>query len=188
MSINLNKHTDLDLISMMSDSKEREELAFSELYDRYESTLRAYIYTIVKNEEKTEDLVQDAFVSFYKQIKKGKEFPNVPGFLITAARNLCLNDKRKSKPKVELNEDYEIADKKKESYEDKELLELVIMATEFLKEKYRRAYILKEFEGYKYREIAKMESIAIATAKVRVLRARKMVINTLEPYIKDLSK
>jgi len=188
MSIDLTKHTDLDLIAMMSDSKEREELAFSELYDRYESTVRAYVFTVIKNEEKTEDLVQNSFVSFYKQIKKGKDFPNVPGFLITVARNQCLNEKRKSSPIVELSENYQIADNQKESYEDKELLELVIMATEFLKEKYRRAYILKEFEGYKYKEIAKKESIAIATAKVRVLRARKMIIKTLEPYIKDLSK
>jgi RNA polymerase sigma-70 factor (ECF subfamily) len=184
---NIKQHNDLDLISLMSETKQKEELAFSELYDRYESMLRAYIITIVRDDVLTEDLVQETFISFYKTIKKGNEFPNVPGFLIKVARNLCLNNKRKENRNTPLG-DYDIAADSSSGYENKELLELIIMSTEFLKDKYRRAFMLKEFEGMKYREIAEIESIAIATAKIRVMRARKMIISTLKPYIKDISK
>jgi len=188
MKVNLKKYSDIDLISLMFESKQQEELAFSELYDRYESMVRAYVITVVKHTEKTEDVVQETFIRFYNTIKKGNDFPNVPGFLITVARNMCLNKKRQEKHNVPMEEDFEIKSDYSDGYENKELLELIIMSTEFLKDKYRRAFMLKEFEGFKYREIAEIESIALATAKIRVMRARQMIINTLKPYIKDLSK
>ena len=187
MNKELKKYSDLELISIMSESKQNEELGFNELYDRYDSMVRAYVMTVVRDKDLTEDIVQETFIRFYKTIKNGNDFPNVPGFLITVARNNCLNKKRQSKPKSQIDE-YELEYDYNDGYENKELLELVIMSTEFLKDKYRRAFILKEFEGFKYREIAEIESIAIATAKIRVMRARKMIINTLKPYIKDLSK
>lgn len=187
MKVNLKKYSDIDLISMMLESKHNEDIAFNELYDRYDSTLRAYVMTIVREAAATEDIVQETFITFYNTIKKGNEFPNVPGFLITVARNMCLNRKRQTKSNVPL-ENFEIVAFSGSGFENKELLELIIMSTEFLKDKYRRAFILKEFEGYKYHEIADMENIALPTAKIRVMRARKMIINTLQPYIKDLSK
>lgn len=171
----------------MFETKQEEELAFSELYDRYESMLRAYVVTITRNNVLTEDIVQETFISFYNTIKNGNEFPNVPGFLIKVARNFCLNNKRKESRYTTLV-DYDFASVSSNGYENMELLELVIMSTEFLKDKYRRAFMLKEFDGLKYREIAEIESIAVATAKIRVMRARKMIISTLKPYIKDLSK
>lgn len=187
MNTNLKNQSDLDLISLMDGVKQDEEIAFSELYDRYESMLRAYVFTIVKDSVLTEDIVQETFISFYNTIKKGNDFPNVPGFLIRVARNFCLNNKRKDKRYTPLN-DYDLAADSPTGYENKELLELVIMSTEFLKDKYRRAFMLKEFDGLMYKEIAEVESIEIATAKIRVMRARKMIINTLAPYIKDISK
>jgi RNA polymerase sigma-70 factor (ECF subfamily) len=187
MKRNLKKHSDLELISEMFETKQKEEIAFSELYDRYESMLRAYVTTVVRDDAKTEDIVQETFISFYNTIKKGNEFPNVPGFLIKVARNLCLNSKRQESRNTPLG-DYDIASDNTVGYENKELLELIIMSTEFLKDKYRRAFMLKEFEGLKYREIAEIESIALPTAKIRVMRARKMIISTLKPYIKDISK
>jgi RNA polymerase sigma factor (sigma-70 family) len=187
MNRNLKKHSDLDLISLMFESKQEEEIAFSELYDRYESMLRAYVLTVIRDNTITEDIVQETFITFYNTIKKGNEFPNVPGFLIKVARNLCLNTKRKDNRVSPLG-DYDVASDNTSGFENKELLELIIMSTEFLKDKYRRAFMLKEFEGMKYREIAEIESIALATAKIRVMRARKMIISTLKPYIKDISK
>lgn len=172
----------------MLESKHHEELGFNELYDRYESMVRAYVVTIVKNNEITEDVVQETFIRFFKTVKKGNEFPNVPGFLITVSRNICLNRKRKGKYEVSYENNVELVSNYNEGYENKELLELIIISTEYLKDKYRRAYMLKEFEGMTYKEIAEIESIALSTAKIRVLRARKMIIKTLKPYIEDLSK
>lgn len=188
MKVNLKKYSDIDLISMMlEEGNSKENIAFNVLYDRYDSMLRAYVMTIVRDVTATEDIVQETFINFYTTIKKGNDFPNVPGFLITVARNMCLNKKRQSKSNVPI-EDYQLSTSSGKGYENKELLELIIMSTEFLKDKYRRAFMLKEFEGYKYKEIAKMEGIELPTAKIRVMRARKMIINTLQPYIKDLSK
>lgn len=187
MKVNLKKYSDIEVISMMLENVQKENVYFSELYDRYESMLRAYALTVTKEIEATEDIVQETFIKFYNAIKNGNEFPNVPGFLITIARNNCLNRKRLAKPNVPI-ENYEFEISSQSGYENKELLELVIMSTEFLKDKYRRAFMLREFDGLKYQEIAELEDIAIPTAKIRVMRARQMIIKTLQPYIDDLSK
>lgn len=172
----------------MLESKHHEELGFSELYDRYELMVRAYVRTILRDNLITEDVVQETFIRFYNTLKKGNEFPNVPGFLITVARNICLNSKRKGKYEVTYDNNVELVSNYSKGYENKELLELIIMSTEFIKDKYRRAFMLREFEGMMYKEIAEIESIAIATAKIRVMRAKKMIIKTLKPYIEDMSK
>lgn len=62
------------------------------------------------------------------------------------------------------------------------------MSLEFLGDIYRRSFILREFEGLKYKEIAKKEDISVANAKLRVTRARKKIIKVLKPYIKDINK
>jgi RNA polymerase sigma-70 factor (ECF subfamily) len=73
-------------------------------------------------------------------------------------------------------------------YEKKELLELIISSLDFLEKKYRVAFIMREFEGLSYREIADKTNITQENAKVRALREKKKISEVLQPYIKDIKK
>lgn len=180
-------YSDQELIELLQSDKSNESLCFNELYERYESMLFAYVRVITSNEETTQDIVQESFIRFYRTIKKGNEFSNVPGFLIKISKNLCLNNKRDKKQEVS-PEDYLVHTSENQEYEKKELLELVISSLESLNEKHRRVFILREFEGLKFKDIAKRENITVANAKLRAVRAKRQVIDILQPYIKDLSR
>lgn len=179
-------YSDSELINLLSNRKQ-ESAAFSEIYERYSSMLSAYSKCLIKDKDIAEDIFQESFIRLYKTLKKKKENQNVPGLLVTICRNLAYNHSRDKKVKV----DPELVSLKSEDpidYENKELMELIIMAVEFLDEKYRRAFMLREFQGLPFKEIAELENINLGNAKLRAARAKKKVIEILQPYINDLEK
>lgn len=186
MSKAFKSYTDAELINLLSDRK-KESAAFSEIFERYKSLTSAYSKLYVKDHDAAEDIFQESFIRLYKTLKKKKDPQNIPGLLITICRNLSYNLKRDTKIKV-APEDVSLISEDGINFENKELLELVLMAVEFLDEKYRRAFMLREFDGYQHKEIAKVEDITIGNAKLRVRRAKQKIIEILQPYIKDLEK
>jgi RNA polymerase sigma-70 factor (ECF subfamily) len=50
---------------------------------------------------------------------------------------------------------------------------------------YREAIVLYEYDGYSYQEIADITGASIATVKIRIFRARKMLRTLLYPVVYD---
>lgn len=186
MDNNYTTYSDDELLKLFYKSK-YESSAFSVLYDRYKSVVMSYSKSILQDPDKADDVFQETFIRFFKALKRKKETPNVPGLLITICRNLCYNEKRNQKNNVSV-EDNHLHEKEYMSLENKELMELISMSVEFLSDKYRNAFILREFDGLQYKEIAEIENITTPNAKLRVIRAKKQLIKILQPYINDLEK
>ena len=68
------------------------------------------------------------------------------------------------------------------------MLDIVVRSLDLLEDIYREAFVLREFEGLHYDEIAKVTNTTVTNAKSRVFRAHKQLIKVLDPYLKDLSK
>lgn len=191
MKKEFSEYTDNELARIIKNSKDNrnrrdEQGAFEELYERYDSMIHAYCKCILKDGDQAEDIFQETFIKFYGALKKGVDLTNAPGFLMTIAKNLCANAKRDAKPKAPLDE-LELVAAHTESYENKELLELIIMAAEFLEPIYRDAFIMREFEGMSYADISEKSRISLENAKIRVIRAKKQVMTQLAPYLKEFS-
>src|SRR5436190_1877795 len=50
---------------------------------------------------------------------------------------------------------------------------------------YREAFLMREFEGYDYEQIAEMTGTTEMNVKVRITRAKKQLRQLLEPYYKS---
>ena len=87
-------YSDDELIVLLSKSGREAERAFTVLYNRYSSRIHAYCYRIIEDSTYAEDMFQETFIRFFQTAKSGRAISNVPGFMITIARNLCLNYKR----------------------------------------------------------------------------------------------
>lgn len=180
--------SDYDLVKMLKGTKDESEAAFTELYKRYSSLLHAYCFKIMNNYELSEDIFQETYIRFYQRIKNREEneFTNVPGYLITIARNLCLNHKRHEINQLSIDE-YDFRDKSTENiYERKELLDMINTAIGLLSFEQREAFILREYDGLPYNDIAEICGINLENAKSRVFRAKQKIKNILQPYMKDL--
>ncbi len=187
MANKLASYSDVQLAEMLQASHKEAEIAFKELYDRYSSGVHAYCLRVLGDEDAAEDIFQETFIKFYKNVKSDHKSKNIQGFLITIARNLCLNHKRDKKNTVDVEKlDFYMHDN--QNYEQKELLDLINTALELVEYDYREAFVLREYSGFSYQDIADACEISIANAKSRVFRAKQKIKEILQPYLKDLSK
>lgn len=160
------------------------------LFERYNRRLFAFFYRLTHRRDISEDLVQGVF----ERILKYRESYNGDGafstWIFQIARNLHIDYYRKnSRTKTEDNfsdwnslaaDDSEI----KLKSEDERNRLLLKRALDQLDEEKKRTLILSRFEGFKYREIAKIMDCTESAVKVRVFRG----INELKEIVSDLKK
>lgn len=160
-----------ELIALL---KQREESAFSYLYDHYSGSLYSIIVNIVPDRELANDLLQEVFVKIWKQIDT---YDNAKGRLFTwmlnVARNASIDAIRsknfqQSQQNRELTENVYDAVGSTQTNTDKIGIRKLVYK---LKEDYRVLVELSYFQGYTQDEISKMLGIPLGTVKTRLRTA-----------------
>ncbi|ROL60587.1 RNA polymerase sigma factor [Bacteroidetes/Chlorobi group bacterium MS-B_bin-24] len=187
MQNEIEKLSDNELFKLLSKKNRESEYAFLEIYRRYSGRIYAYCKRFLGNREDAMDAFQDTFVNFYKAADEPKDMTNLPAYLLRIARNVCLNFARQSRTTTQL-EDYMYFENKSDQEEQDELLGLIHTALQQLPPDYREAFILREYEGMSYQEIAELLNISLALVKIRIFRAKEKLREILAPYISELSK
>lgn len=181
------KMSDIELYAELKLEKPSSEKAFAELYARYSPRIFAYCRRILGDYDRAQDAFQETFVKFFNSAQQEREMTNVPAYLLRIARNLCLNMQRSNKGQISL-EEYHLPLSYDMSHDKKELLSLITEAMETLPLDYKEAFILREYEGLSYQEIADMTESSLSTVKIRIYRAKQKIRDILAPYIADISK
>lgn len=180
--------TDAELFERICKRASDAEYAFNELYNRYSARIYAYCLKVLGNKDQARDVFQDTFIRFYKSASEERSMTNVAGFLLTIARNLCLNHKRDTRPTTALDGLELPAPAHGVSYEESELLNLISLALDLLDAEHREAFILREYDGLSYQEIGEIVGTNEATAKTRAFRAKQKLRQILMPYLQDLER
>lgn len=186
----IEEYSDEELFALLNQSNEQSENAFSELYRRHSPRVFAYCKRYLGNQEEAKDVFQETFIRFYKSADKNRVMTNVPAFLLRIARNICVNflkQKKNTQGHVSY-EDYMASQEEKKYSGDDELLNLINTALDTLPEKYKEMFILREYEGLSYSDIAEVTDENVSNVKIRIHRAKQKIREILEPYIKELDK
>lgn len=151
--------------------------AFQTLYDAFERSLYIYCCRILKNDTEARDLFQEIWIRMYKMRGENIEVRRFSGLLFTVARNYCLNAIRDSKSHLNLSLD-EMTDESEmivrtKDIENADLRELLQRALAQLPFNQREAFILREYVGYSYDEVAEIMGTNAANARARAHRARE---------------
>lgn len=156
--------------------------AFNEIFRRYEKKVYVYCMRVLYDEEMAHDAFQEAFMRLYehRHTYDGRSFMV---WFFTIVRNVCLNMRRNKKQTVPF--ETSIADISPARIKDVALHEEVAAALKRLPDDYREAIVLYEYDGYAYKEIAEITGASIATVKIRIYRARKMLRTILSPVVHD---
>ncbi len=179
------EQTDEELFALVRENAS--EQAFRTLYRRYDKRLFAYCLRAMQTREAAEDVFQSvmALVFEKRQSFSGGSFA---AWLFTIARNQTLNHKQKQRITTDIDDiAYSMSDESDRTGEDVLLSDALKQAISTLPEDYREALELKHFDGFAYEEIAHMLNISLSLAKVRVFRAKKMLQESLAPYLRELS-
>lgn len=136
-------------------------------------------YSIVRQAEEAEDIVQDVLLKIWDKRSEWIRLDNYEGYCMAMTRNLSIDRIRKNKvPVHSLDGIQEIHTPEKNPYEatvSKESLKQVQEAMQSLPEKQFLAIQLREAEGRSYNEIASLLGISIEQVKVNIHRARTAV-------------
>ncbi|WP_342441960.1 sigma-70 family RNA polymerase sigma factor [Lysinibacillus sp. FSL K6-0075] len=162
---------------------EKEKLLY-EVMNQHGDYLKRLIYTYVKEPQKTEDLVQEVFIKFYKSIDVFEGRSSAKTYLYRIAVNECKNYlKSWHYKKVEVTE-------KMKNWLKRDSLELDILQQEqnqsigqlviSLPTKYREVIWLHYYVELSIAEIAEVLKCSPNTVKTRLARGRKLAKITIE--------
>lgn len=159
---------------MVSLLQQRQQHAFSYLYDNYSGALYAIILNIVADRDLANDVLQEVFVKIWKQVEtydpaKGRLFT----WMLNIARNASIDMVRsknfqKGQQNRELTENVYDSGGSIETDTDKIGLRKLVHS---LKDEYKVLVELSYFQGFTQDEIAKMLSIPLGTVKTRLRAA-----------------
>lgn len=178
--------------------KNGNEEAFRVLVRNYKARIFKIAYGITLDSGESEDIVQDVFLSVFRNIGKFKQESKLSTWLHRMTVNHCLNWQRRWKRRfrkhhrpIESDEKGEIPELGTEKdlpetlYGEKELKKVLWDKLAELPEDARAVFVLKESEGLSYDEIAEVLKIKKGTVSSRLFYARKKLKKSLEKYMNE---
>jgi RNA polymerase sigma-70 factor, ECF subfamily len=145
------------------------------LYAGYSRDVFRFALYLSGNWQDAEDITAETFVRAWVA-EDSIGLAMVKGYLFAIARNLFLQELRKKTRHTEFDE--EIADTRRghdHYFEKREEYEAVVRRMQKLPEVDRAALLMRAFGQTPYQEIAQVLAISIASAKVKVHRARTVL-------------
>jgi len=167
-----------------------DKVAFSDLFKQYYESLYRFAFRFVNDAQLAENIVQEVFVKIWINRAKYQIESNIKSFLFTAVRNQCLNELRQQKrniplPKSKIHNEQSV-DSVEYDYIITERNSEIYKAINNLPEKCRQIYLMKNYDGLKYKEIAEVLNISVNTVKTQLKRAIKSLLKQLSNILNTL--
>lgn len=147
----------------------------------YANRLYGYALKYLRNEADASDIVQDVFEKLWKNRKK-VEVNKCKSWLFTCAHNAMVNFVKKNN-RIYYVDDYKTNDNgvsESNQYDNREIIEKSLA---LLPPVQKSVLLLRDLEGYNYKEIGDILNLSEAQVKVYLFRAR----NKIKKQLKDLT-
>lgn len=135
----------------------------------YSDKIFRFILKHIGHVEKAEDIVQDVFVKVWMKVDD-IAFEKAKSYLFQAAYNTMIDTIRKDK-RIDLQEEVQMTSSVHQP--DLGLKEALELALNNLPSIQKSAVLLRDYEGYDYKEIGEILNLNESQVKVYIFRARK---------------
>ena len=169
---------DLDK-KLYNDYLNGEKEAFEILYNKYKNKIEYFIYNIVKDYHKAEDIAQETFIYVIQhQMRENSSFKY---YIYLVARSKALNYINVEKRRNEITEKYLTND---DEQIEKDVLDIItteeskkelLESIELLDERYKNAIYLVNIEGLSYEETSKILGETLQNTKNLIHRGKKQL-------------
>lgn len=169
---------DLDK-KLYNDYLDGNKKAFEYLYSKYKSKIEYFVYNIIKDYQKAEDITQETFI--YVMQNKMKENISFKYYIYLVARSRAYNYANIEKRRNEISTKflYDEVEKIENDVLDvitkEESKKEVLNALNELNEKYRNAIYLTNIEGLSYNETSKILGENLQNTKNLIHRGKKQL-------------
>ena len=168
-----------------------EQSLFTDLYLRLKKPVYQYIWKMTNDKMLAEDLLQDVFIRCYQSFDRLSDTSAAVSYIFKAARNaVFMYYRSKSTHKdsfaVQDISVLELPDTEtlESQYERNEVARLIQGYLNRVPEQLREIYLLKEYSGLSYQEIATVTGLEVSQVKSALFRIRQKLILYLEKMVK----
>ncbi len=154
---------------------------YNRAVEEYSDRIYRFILKSMGEQERARDVVQDCYEKLWINVE-GIDYEKAKSWLFTTAHNVMIDIIRKERRIV--NEGVPDENIHEDGYTD--LNELLHKCLAKLNENWRSVILLRDYEGYSYKEIGEITGQSEAQVKINIYRARmalRKMIGKLEVMI-----
>ena len=143
-----------------------------QVWTKYADDIKRFIFSKVKDEAVTDDILQDSFLKIHTKLHTLKDLNKLKSWCFSVARNSILDYFKVS------NKTFEYANFESETvieedvHTEKDCLRGILQN---LPKKYRDPIFLSDIKGLKQQEVATQLKQTLPTTKSQIQRARKLI-------------
>ncbi|MCM4172779.1 RNA polymerase sigma-70 factor [Arenibacter sp. TNZ] len=172
-------------ILLLENLKKGDEKAYQHLYDLHYANLVVYCYNLTKDQDRAEDIVQQAFVKIWIKRDTLHIKSSLKSYLYRTVYNTFLKEYRKLKKEevalLEIKNSILIDFVERDETVLEEKMKLLESAIDQLPKKNKEVFLLSKKSGYKHKEIAAQLDITEKAVEKHISRATQ----TIKKWLKD---
>ncbi len=173
--------------------KDKNQDAFKVLMIKYQPRIYSALFSFVKSKEDAEDLTQQVFIRVWNKIDSFRGDSAFFTWVYRIAINIAKNHVTSSAYKKQklnisddvVNFDYPHFSSPELSAETEETSITIKNFITTLPEILKTPFILREYEGKSYQEIAEIIECPIGTVRSRIFRARETILDFIKEEISN---
>ena len=173
-----------------------DDRAFEQLYSRYQRRISAYVFGMVKDHGRAEDITQEVFISALRRMRETERAIAFKPWVYEIAKNACIDQFRRSRRAEEVSFDageglggadqgrLVAAEPTPDAAVDaKQQLDHLCGAFGGLSDSHHEILVLREFEGLSYREIGDRMGLSRPGVESTLFRARKRLTEEYDELV-----
>ena len=183
--------------TLVADFQHGDESAFTEIFARYKRPVLNFALRLLQNRADAEDVTGEVFMTLYTKKHAYQPQAKFSTWLFTVARNACISRMRKRKRTFSMwfmsretgaVEEIEFPSDAQDSGEqllEQERARMVRQCVQQLPQQQKEALILREYQGFRYDDIAQIMGCSVDNVKIWIYRARQNLRDKMAPYFQE---
>ena len=164
-------------VKLIEECKSNNKRAQIELYRKYNQGMYNIAMRLLKNPENADDIIQESFLSAFKNINQFKAEVTFGAWLKKIVIHKCLNYlKKKELDVITLDESHAFNVEKEDNdnweFDNSIVLEDVKISMDKLPDKYKFVLMLYLIEGYDHEEISEILNISVIASRTQLMRGK----------------
>ncbi|WP_316817834.1 RNA polymerase sigma-70 factor [Pedobacter nyackensis] len=182
--VDYSNFSDQELTALL---RERDQLAFTEVYRRYWHPLYLHAYKMLSDEDQAKDVIQELFIAFWSKNSTMHISTSLKSYLYVMARNRVINYIRKNR----INDDFivmlaeampEADERLIKQIDDRNLIALIDEEINLLPPRMKQVFEMSRKDFLTNKEIAALLGTTEETVKKQISNSIKTIKIKLDKY------
>ncbi len=170
--------SDFDERALIERCRTGDDIAFSELVDRYQNLVYAMVYRMVSDRSQADDLAQEVFLKVHRGLPYFRGEARLSTWIYRIVANVCTQARSRRVVEVPLDPDDDDRPRRQlgvtdAAFADLELRDRLEKAIAQLPDNYQLLVAAHYLDGIQYDALAETLDIPIGTVKTHLYRAKR---------------